>query len=75
MHAAASANVKGTNSYYREIASSNTSCLEAHVGIYILLMKGIFDAYLLWPFDKKFIFELVARVYTHHYTVSISILI
>ena len=34
---------------YRKVASYNTSCLEAHVDIYILLMKGIFDAY-----DKSF---------------------
>ena len=26
------------------------------------LMKGIFDAYVLWPFGKKIIFELVTRV-------------
>ena len=38
---------------YRIIASSNTSHLEAHPGIFTLLLKGIFDAYLLWPFDKN----------------------
>ena len=27
-------------------------------------MKGIFDAYALWPFDKKIFFELVTRVDT-----------
>ena len=32
---------------YRKVTSSNTSCLETHVGIYRLLMKGIFDAYVL----------------------------
>ena len=32
-------------------------------------MKGIFDAYLLWPFGKKFIFELVMRVRTRDFTV------
>ena len=41
-----------TNTYHK-VASSNTSCLEAHAGIYTLLMKGIFDAYVMWPFDKK----------------------
>ena len=35
------------NYRYRKIASSNTSCLEAHVGIYRLLMKVILNAYLL----------------------------
>ena len=32
---------------YRKVASSNTSCLEAHVGFFRLLMKGIFNAYVL----------------------------
>ena len=41
---------------YRKIASSNTSRLEAHVGFFRLLMKGIFGPYVLWPFDKKLIF-------------------
>ena len=41
---------------YRKIASSNKSGLEAHVGFFRLLMKAIFDSYVLWPFDKKLIF-------------------
>ena len=40
---------------YRKVASSNTSRLEAHAGFFRLLMKEIFDAYILWPFDKKLI--------------------
>ena len=32
---------------YRVVASSNTSHLEAHPGIFRLLMKRIFDAYVL----------------------------
>ena len=40
-------------SIYRKIASSNMSCLEAHLGLFSLLMKGIFGAYVLIPFDKK----------------------
>ena len=32
---------------YRNVASSNTSCLEAHAGFFRLLMKGIFDPYVL----------------------------
>ena len=32
---------------YRKVASSNTSRLEAHAGFFKLLMKGIFDPYLL----------------------------
>ena len=31
---------------YRKIASSNTSRLEAHVGFFRLLMKGIFGPYV-----------------------------
>ena len=41
---------------YRKVASSNTSCLEAHAGFFRLLMKGIFDPYALLPFDTKLIF-------------------
>ena len=41
---------------YRKVASSNTSRLEAHAGFFRLLMKGIFDCYVLWLFDKKLIF-------------------
>ena len=33
--------------HYRKVASSNTSCLEAHTGLFRLLMKGIFDPYVL----------------------------
>ena len=32
---------------YRKVASSNTSRLEAHAGFFRLLMKGIFDPYVL----------------------------
>ena len=47
---------------YRKVASSNTSRLEPHPGFYRLLMKGIFDAYVLWSFDKKMFFELVINI-------------
>ena len=30
-------------------------------------MKVIFNAYLLWPFDKKLFYELVARINTRNY--------
>ena len=53
----------------RIIAISNKSHLEAHSGIYRLLMKGILDAYVLRPFDKKLIYELVTRVNTRNFTV------
>ena len=32
---------------YPKVTSSNTSRLEAHAGFFRLLMKGIFDPYLL----------------------------
>ena len=41
--------------HYHKVASSNMSCLEAHAGFFRLLMKGIFDPYILSPFDKKLI--------------------
>ena len=31
---------------YHKVASSNMSCLEAHEGLFRLLMKGIFDPYV-----------------------------
>ena len=49
---------------YRKVASSNTSRLEAYAGFFRLLMKGIFDAYVQWPFTKKIISELITRVST-----------
>ena len=35
-----------------------------------MLMKGIFDVYILQPFDKKSIFELWMSVHTHNFTVG-----
>ena len=35
------------NDTYRKIASSNTSRLEAHLGFFRLLMKGLFGPYVL----------------------------
>ena len=32
---------------YRKVASYNTSRLDAHAGFFRLLMKGIFDPYVL----------------------------
>ena len=37
---------------YLKVGSSNTSCLDAHAGIFRLLMKGIFDPYVLWTFER-----------------------
>ena len=41
---------------YRIVASTSPSRFEAHAGLFRLLMKVIFDAYVLWPFSKKIIF-------------------
>ena len=41
---------------YCKVASSNTSHLEAHVGFFRLIMKGLLDPYVLPLFDKKLIF-------------------
>ena len=41
---------------YRIVASTSPSRIEAHAGLFRSLMKGIFDPYVLWPFDKKLIF-------------------
>ena len=54
----------------RKVASTSPSNFEAHAGLFRLPMKGIFDAYVLRPFGKKFIFELVASVRTREFTVS-----
>ena len=44
---------------YRIVVSSSSSRIEAHAGLFRLLMKGIFDPYVLLPFDKKLIFQLL----------------
>ena len=46
----------GLQTDYRIDASTSPSCFETHIGLFILPMKGIFDPYVLWPFDKKLIF-------------------
>ena len=50
--------------------SSNTSRLEAPAGFFRWLMKGIFDPYVLWPFDKKLISLLVTCIRTRDHTVD-----
>ena len=41
------------NCMYHKVASSRLSRLVAHNGFFRLLMKGIFDAYVLWPLAKR----------------------
>jgi len=55
---------------YRIVASRSTSRLVTCLGLFRLLMKGIFGPYVLWPFDKKLIFWIVTRVSARDYTVS-----
>ena len=38
---------------YHKVASSDTSCFEAHAGLFRLSMKGIFNAYVLQPLAKS----------------------
>ena len=54
---------------YRIVASRSTSRLVTCLGLFRLLMKGIFDPYVLWPFGKKLIFWIVTRVSARDYTV------
>ena len=51
-------NTLSKNCMYRKVASSNLSCFVKHRGYYGLVMKGIFDVYLPWPFGKKVILYL-----------------
>ena len=39
--------IQGVRSVYRKVASSNMSCIEAHAGFFRLLMKRIFNPYVL----------------------------
>ena len=45
----------GSLGKYRKVASFNTSCLDEHAGFFKLLMKGIFDSCVLWPFNEKLV--------------------
>ena len=54
---------------HRNVASSNTFCLEAHAGFFRLLKKRILDPYVQWPFNKKLNSWFVTRVRTCDYTV------
>ena len=40
---------------YLYVENNVKSHLKAHAGFFRLFMKGIFDPYVLWPFDKKLI--------------------
>ena len=38
-----------------------------HADLFILLMKGIFDTYVLWPLHKKLISWLVTHINNHNF--------
>ena len=54
---------------YCVVVSTSPSHLEAHAGLFRMHMKGIFDAYVLWPFDKSFVFEFETYINTCDFTV------
>ena len=58
-----------TINIYRIVASRSTSRLVTCLGLFRLLMKGIFGPYVLWPMDKKLIFWIVTRVSARDYTI------
>ena len=60
---------------YRIVASRSTSRLVTCLGLFRLLMKGIFSPYVLWPFDKKLIFWIVTRVSARDYTVVTDLIL
>ena len=41
-------------SVYRIVVSISPSHIEARAGLFRSLMKGFFDPYVLWPFDKVY---------------------
>ena len=55
---------------YHKIASSSMSWLVAHIQIFSRLMKGKFDAYVLWPLTKKFQNWIVNWSTARNFTVS-----
>ena len=58
----------------QEVPYRSESCLESHPGFYRLLMKGIFDAYVLWPFDIffSFFFVFVMDISTGKFMLSFN---
>ena len=58
---------------YHKVANRGTSCLVATQRIYWMLMKGKFNASLLWTFGKTLIFEIVARSTVCNSTVTLLV--
>ena len=40
--------------------------VESHLSVYLIIMKGEYDATLTWPFDKKFTFTLIDQQENEH---------
>ena len=57
---------------YRKVASSRLSRLVAHSRIFRRLMKGKFEAYVLWPLAKKFQNWIVDQSTARDFTVIVS---
>ena len=56
--------------WYRKVASSRLSQFVAHFHIFRLLMKGNFDAYVLWPLDKMVQNWIVDRSTARNFSVK-----
>ena len=59
---------------YRKVKSSNTSRFEAYSGFFRLLMKGIIDLYVMWPFDTDILISIVHQNSWIYSAVPASIL-
>jgi hypothetical protein len=55
---------------YVLVASTSLSSFEAIKDRFKLIMKEIFVAYVMWPFDKSFVFELETRANTRNLAVN-----
>ena len=58
---------------YRKVKSSRLSRLVAHFHIFRLLMKGNFDAYVLWHLDKMVQNWIVDRYTSRDFKVNYSL--
>ena len=59
----------GHHTIYRKVANSSLSRLVARFQIFRRLMKGKFDAYVLWPLAKKFQNWIVDQSTARDFTV------
>ena len=55
---------------YRKVASSSLSRLVAHFQIFRRLMKGKFDAYVLWPLAKRVQNSILDRSTARDFTIT-----